>query len=365
MLDRTPAVISENEDDLKCLAWAGGGPGRVAFQPGSMAMSVAAHVSLVALLFTLHVATKATKPRRTNAVLFYVTPLAPAPRIVRPRITAPRLPQPVPIRALATLPNPRLPSPPVIELPDSRPAAPPIQSHPLPKILSPAPVSGIKTDVFASAASAVRPSSPAPQIRTGEFDAPRSASLRQQVPSVQVVAAGFGDSTSAPAAAARRAASAGEGFGDAVASSGQAAGRSTGAVQTAGFGDSAGSPSGIGPRGSVRAGGFGDAVTAIGGPSAPKATAIAPVTAAQILEKPNPAYTDEARRLRIQGAVQLEIAFRASGQVEVLRIVRGLGHGLDENAIHAARGIRFLPAKRDGHAVDSTATVHIIFQLAS
>lgn len=67
----------------------------------------------------------------------------------------------------------------------------------------------------------------------------------------------------------------------------------------------------------------------------------------------------------IEGEVQLEVLFGASGEIHILRVVRGLGHGLDENAVHAAKAIRFLPAKRDGRAVDSTATVHIIFQLAS
>jgi hypothetical protein len=46
-------------------------------------------------------------------------------------------------------------------------------------------------------------------------------------------------------------------------------------------------------------------------------------------------------------------------------VVRGLGHGLDENAVAAAQAIRFRPAARDGAAVDSTALVHIVFQLAN
>jgi hypothetical protein len=41
-----------------------------------------------------------------------------------------------------------------------------------------------------------------------------------------------------------------------------------------------------------------------------------------------------------------------------------LGHGLDENAIAAARAIQFRPAKRGDTAADSTAVVHIVFQLA-
>ncbi len=87
-------------------------------------------------------------------------------------------------------------------------------------------------------------------------------------------------------------------------------------------------------------------------------------SAAEILSKPRPAYTDEARRLRIEGEVLLEVLFRASGEARVLRTIRGLGHGLDENAIAAARAIQFRPAKRGDTAADSTAVVHIVFQLA-
>jgi hypothetical protein len=45
-------------------------------------------------------------------------------------------------------------------------------------------------------------------------------------------------------------------------------------------------------------------------------------------------------------------------------VVRGLGHGLDENAIRAAEQIRFKPASQNGQPTDSTAVLHIIFQLA-
>jgi hypothetical protein len=50
--------------------------------------------------------------------------------------------------------------------------------------------------------------------------------------------------------------------------------------------------------------------------------------------------------------------------VHVNRVVRGLGHGLDEAAIKAASQMRFKPAQRVGTPVDSTAIVHVVFQLA-
>ncbi len=48
----------------------------------------------------------------------------------------------------------------------------------------------------------------------------------------------------------------------------------------------------------------------------------------------------------------------------MIRVVRGLGHGLDEAAIHAAQKIQYKPARHDGQPVDFPASVHIIFQLA-
>jgi TonB family protein len=114
----------------------------------------------------------------------------------------------------------------------------------------------------------------------------------------------------------------------------------------------------------ITTGNFGDASTAVAGSRSSRASSAAISSAAEILWKPRPAYTEEARRLRIEGEVLLEVLFSASGEARVLRRIRGLGHGLDENAIAAARAIHFRPAQRGDAAVDSTAVIHIIFQLA-
>ena len=83
-----------------------------------------------------------------------------------------------------------------------------------------------------------------------------------------------------------------------------------------------------------------------------------------ILEKPNPVYSNEARKLGLEGEVLVDVIFLASGEVRVLRVTNGLGHGLDEAAMHAAQQIRFKPALQDGKPVDFPATVHIQFGLA-
>ena len=88
-----------------------------------------------------------------------------------------------------------------------------------------------------------------------------------------------------------------------------------------------------------------------------------PATSVEITFKPNPIYTPEARSLKIEGEVLLEVMFGADGQLHVNRVISGLGHGLDEAAIDAANKIRFKPALRNGRPVDSIAVVHVLFQL--
>jgi TonB family protein len=94
-------------------------------------------------------------------------------------------------------------------------------------------------------------------------------------------------------------------------------------------------------------------------------TAAAPAaTSIEVISKPPVQYTSEARSMRIEGDVVLRVTFTAAGQVVVQGVVRGLGHGLDEEARRVASQIRFHPATRNGQPIDSTTTITITFQLA-
>jgi TonB family protein len=84
----------------------------------------------------------------------------------------------------------------------------------------------------------------------------------------------------------------------------------------------------------------------------------------EVISKPSVQYTAEARQLKVQGDVVLRVTFLATGQIVVQGIVRGLGHGLDEEARRVAQQIRFRPATRAGRPVDMTTTITITFQLA-
>jgi len=96
----------------------------------------------------------------------------------------------------------------------------------------------------------------------------------------------------------------------------------------------------------------------------PKVAAEPVSTNLEVISKPPVQYTAEARQLKVQGDVVLRVTFLATGQVVVQGVVRGLGHGLDEEARRVAQQIRFRPATRDGRPVDMTTTITITFQMA-
>jgi TonB family protein len=138
-----------------------------------------------------------------------------------------------------------------------------------------------------------------------------------------------------------------------------------GTVASADFGSSIATGSkGDGRSSAVSTGGFGAEQVVHGGPKLAQADSGPATVPVEITYKPQPLYTDDARSLKLEGEVLLEVMFSANGTLHVNRVVRGLGHGLDEAAVAAANKMRFKPALRMGQPTDSTAVVHVLFQLA-
>jgi TonB family protein len=100
-------------------------------------------------------------------------------------------------------------------------------------------------------------------------------------------------------------------------------------------------------------------------PPAERPSAAASISAAtppKIIYKPNPIFTPEARAHNIQGEAVVKVIFRANGTIDVLGLVRGLGYGLDANALQDAREIRFHPAlNAAGEPVDFPTNIVINF----
>ncbi len=131
-----------------------------------------------------------------------------------------------------------------------------------------------------------------------------------------------------------------------------------------GSGVSSSAPNGTG-KGAIASAGFSHGV-ANGKPadSAPAGLAEPSTTPMIVLDKPRPQYTAEARLLKIEGDVTLKVRFSADGHIEILGVVNGLGHGLNEEAAQAVEQIRFKPATQNGQPVDQVSLIHVTFQLA-
>jgi len=287
------------------------------------------------------------------------------------------VPTPVPVNHT---PQRQLPPKPVLVANlDPPPAAlrlPPPQPQPKPKVEdTPAPEVKVATKKLDALPPSTAPVVPKQIVRTNVFSTGSSAPQTIERAPERVQTGGFGDPNGVPARTTQTRAiniaqsggfdmPTGPGYGNGT---GGAKG-ARGVVASTGFGNgvATGNASASSPRAVVRQAGFGDAdvpapPTVQARPAAPAAAKIVP---AEILSKPVPIYTEEARAKRIEGEVLLEVVLEASGKLRVLRVVRGLGHGLDDAAVHAAEQIRFKPALQDGQPSDSTVVLHVIFQLA-
>jgi TonB family protein len=84
---------------------------------------------------------------------------------------------------------------------------------------------------------------------------------------------------------------------------------------------------------------------------------------ARLISKPEPQYTEDARKNQVTGTVVLKVVFASNGSVTNIRTVSGLPYGLTERAIAAARQIKFVPATKDGHQVSMWMQLEYNFNL--
>jgi TonB family protein len=295
---------------------------------------------------------------------FHVTELIPMPAL-RPERTPP--PKPLPIHAKLLPMEPVFETPKLIVPREIRTAQPKPQEVEPPKValnnFAPAvlKVAGgarpvlIHTGEFAGSSAIPTVNAPISKVQTGGFGDPNGLKPSDTgKPGAKLVAA-VGGSFDMPVGPGQ-----GNGSGGAKGIKGTVASADFGSgIATPGRGD--GRSSG---RGNVQASGFGAQEIAQNTPHIQRVDSGPPTTSVEITFKPNPAYSEEARSLKLEGEVLLEVMFGANGQLHVIRVARGLGHGLDEAAIAAAGKMRFKPALRNGQAMDSTAIVHVVFQLA-
>jgi TonB family protein len=131
---------------------------------------------------------------------------------------------------------------------------------------------------------------------------------------------------------------------------------SNGTGSGGGIGSGSGGGVGVGHGPGVGAGsggGIGGGVYKVGGG----------ISAPQAISSPDPDYTEDARRAKKQGTCVLWLIVDSAGRPRDIRVVRGLGLGLDAKALQAVQQWRFQPALKDGKPVDVQISVEVEFHL--
>jgi protein TonB len=117
-----------------------------------------------------------------------------------------------------------------------------------------------------------------------------------------------------------------------------------------GSGIGSGNGNGIGPG---SGGNMGGGLRRIGGG----------VSAPVVLFAPEPEFSEEARKAKVAGNVLVYLQVDAQGRPQHVRVLRGIGLGLDEKAMEAVRQYKFKPAMENGHAVAVEMNVEVNFQI--
>jgi TonB family protein len=342
---------------------------KTTYLPGSSwrsySTSGAAHAVLIfaLLLITIPVLKEQSEERKTQTAVL-IAPQLPdyQPKIVRPsQVLKPQLvaktqiPPPKPLRAMK----------PIEVKPVETPKPKVMAATPEIKTIAPIPaVSPVTEPKLAPA--------PRPTVRTGTFQATELAKGPSE-PKVTKVG-GFGDPNGVPASSNSRPSPVTiarlgsfdlpEGAGH----SGAGGGSASGEVRQTSFGNGGEGSVNSGnahPAGTVKTGAFGEApISAVQNTSAARSQPAQPAfTPVEIISKPKPTYSKEARDMKLEGQISLDVVFLSTGSVKIVRVIHGLGHGLDEAAEQAAQRVRFRPATRGGVAIDTNATIYITFEL--
>jgi TonB family protein len=87
------------------------------------------------------------------------------------------------------------------------------------------------------------------------------------------------------------------------------------------------------------------------------------VTAPIPIYKPEPPYTERARRRKIEGTSVLWAIIGADGAVQDVTIEKSLDQGLDQNAVDTIKTWEFKPAMKAGKPVACRVVVEVSFRL--
>jgi TonB family protein len=331
---------------------------------GATVTAITVNVIIAALIVILGMVVK-TNPIVAHKLAELTLPPEP------PKVTpAPKPPPPPPVKLppppKIAMPKIKMPEP--VKLPDIKPVEVPT---PKPVVMAPAPPkrvipppAPVKVDLGRAMAASVKNNDAHPTaVRLGEATNPLKPLTGPAVSPINMGAAGMRGMPASNTGNGPRAVSVNMGSGS---PNGSMNGRDNAAHAVRGV--KLGVPGGTGPMNSRN---YANAPVQV---QLQTAQRIEPVrtqvqstlaSAPKVTYKPTPIYTEEAKAMHLEGNVSLRIRVTASGAVQVLGVVHGLGHGLDQSAIQATEATRFRPALDNaGRAIDWEGVVLVNFQMS-
>jgi TonB family protein len=88
-------------------------------------------------------------------------------------------------------------------------------------------------------------------------------------------------------------------------------------------------------------------------------------TPPRVIDSPMPEYSEQARKVGLQGTCTLLVVVEADGHASHIRVIKSLGMGLDEKAIEAVKRWKFKPALKDGNPVPVQIAIAVAFHFHS
>jgi periplasmic protein TonB len=283
---------------------------------------------------------------------------------------APKPPPPPPPPKIKMPPPPKIETPKIkmpepVKVPEIKPVAlpptpKPMIEQPAPKKVTPPPAP-VKVNLGTAMAASVPNHDANPTaVRLGQSTNPLKPLTGPAVSPVNMGAAGMPGMNASNTGNGPRAVSVNMGSGS---PNGKMGGRDNAVRAVAGLGTGVTGGTGHAPAGPV--------AVAIQPPmqqqqaARPQVQQSTLASAPKVTYKPTPVYTEEAKAMHLEGNVSLRIRVTANGAVQVLGVVHGLGHGLDQSAIQATEATRFKPAlDQSGHAIDWEGVVLVNFQMS-
>ena len=309
---------------------------------GAAITSISINIAIVLLMLILGAVVKTSPEMQKKLIALTLQPKPPEPKPI-PKPIPPPPPKPLP--EVPKLEQPKIKPPELEKVPDIKPMPDPVPkpvvlNTPAPKLVNPPPAPKVvNLSAPAKAASIANNDAHPSPVRMGN---PEIKALNTTPVAATPVNLGGGMHGMPPGNTGNGPRATSVNLGNGSPAGTDLRGRSVAAVPVKGLSNGVTGGTGTGVNGPRQVQLQTAQVAAT--PAQPTVRTATLAKPPVVTYQPKAQYTPEATALHLEGEAIVSVVFRANGTIDVVGVVHGLGHGLDESALSVARGIRFKPA---------------------